>query len=230
MNGKLYVLNLKHTEEKTKLWEIQLFHKKIFKNLVHLIKKEKQLTTQRTLKDQLIFIKELLSLMRGSGCRQVLVGLESPNQSPLEGVELHANFKARRAGSNLDAVRRIQDHGITANGCFILGLDRHTPDIFEEVYEFALKVPLYDVQITILTPFPGTPLYDRLLAEGRILEPERWDLCTLFDVNYRPQNMTVEELRAGIYWLAERLYTDECLEQRRRPFFEHQWRSMFAHV
>jgi radical SAM superfamily enzyme YgiQ (UPF0313 family) len=174
--------------------------------------------------------QELLSLMRGSGCRQVLIGLESPNQSPLEGVELRSNFKARRASSYLDGLRRIQDHGITANGCFILGLDRHTPDIFEEVYEFALKAPLYDVQITVLTPFPGTPLYDRLLAEGRILEPERWDLCTLFDVNYQPANMTVQELRDGIYWLAERLYTQECVHQRRTSFFEHQWKSIFAQV
>jgi len=81
-------------------------------------------------------------------------------------------------------------------------------------------VPLYDVQITVLTPFPGTPLYDRLLAEGRILRPGRWDLCTLFDVNFRPSGMTVEELREGVYWLAERLYSAECLERRRRPFFE----------
>jgi radical SAM superfamily enzyme YgiQ (UPF0313 family) len=174
--------------------------------------------------------EELLDLLRESGCRQVLIGLESPDQSPLEGVELRSNFKARRASSYLDGLRRIQDHGITANGCFILGLDRHTPDVFEEVYDFALKVPLYDVQITALTPFPGTPLYDRLLSEGRILQPERWDLCTLFDVNYQPANMTVEELRDGIYWLAEKLYREECLHRRRRPFFERQWQHTFAPV
>src|SRR5260370_40275529 len=161
--------------------------------------------------------------MRAAGCRQVLVGLESPDRSPLEGVELRANFKARRAAGAREALRRIQAHGITVNGCFILGLDRHTPAIFEEVLAFARAVPLYDVQITVLTPFPGTPLYDRLLREGRLLQPERWDLCTLFDVNYVPQGMTAEQLRAGVYWLAERLYSDECLERRRRPFFERQW-------
>lgn len=163
---------------------------------------------------------ELLRLMRAAGCRQVLVGLESPGQSPLEGIELKTNFKARRARDYVESLRRIQAAGITANGCFILGLDRHTPNIFQEVYDFALKVPLYDVQITVLTPFPGTPLYDRLLAEGRLLQPERWDLCTLFDVNYHPAGMTPEELRRGVYWLAERLYTEDCLLQRRRPFFE----------
>jgi radical SAM superfamily enzyme YgiQ (UPF0313 family) len=163
---------------------------------------------------------ELLDLMRAAGCRQVLIGLESPGQSPLEGVELKANFKARRASGALEALRRIQAHGITVNGCFILGLDRHTPAVFEEVLAFAREVPLYDVQITVLTAFPGTPLYDRLLREGRLLGPERWDLCTLFDVNYVPASMTPEELRAGMLWLTERLYSQECTEERRGPFFE----------
>ena len=168
--------------------------------------------------------EELLRLMRQARCRQVLIGLESPEQTALEGVELHANFKARRFGSVKESLRRIQAHGITVNGCFILGLDRHTPDVFEEVLDFALDVPLYDVQITVLTPFPGTPLYERLLREDRILEPERWDLCTLFDVNYRPKNMTADQLRQGLYWLTERLYSGSCNDQRKRPFFESLWR------
>jgi radical SAM superfamily enzyme YgiQ (UPF0313 family) len=164
---------------------------------------------------------ELLDLMRAAGCRQVLIGLESPEQSALEGVELKSNFKARRAAGAADALRRIQAHGITVNGCFILGLDRHTPAVFEEVLAFARAVPLYDVQITVLTPFPGTPLYDRLLREGRLLGPERWDLCTLFDVNLVPANMTPVELREGMLWLTERLYSQECTEQRRGPFFDN---------
>jgi radical SAM superfamily enzyme YgiQ (UPF0313 family) len=171
---------------------------------------------------------ELLRLMRQARCRQVLIGLESPDHSALEGIELNANFKARRAADAIDAVRRIQEHGITVNGCFILGLDRHTPDIFEQVLEFAMRVPLYDVQITVLTPFPGTPLYDRLRQVGRILFPGRWDLCTLFDVNYQPENMTVEQLREGMYWLTERLYSEDCLLQRRKPFFDHLWKEQEA--
>ncbi len=163
---------------------------------------------------------ELLDLMRESGCRQVLVGLESPDQSPLEGMELHSNFKARQASRYADAVREIQSHGITVNGCFILGLDRHGPDIFQRVYDFAVENRLYDVQITILTAFPGTPLYDRLLQEGRILQPGRWDLCTLFDVNYQPTGMTPQQLREGIYWLSQRLYDDECTNRRRAGFFD----------
>lgn len=168
---------------------------------------------------------ELLRLMRQARCRQILIGLESPDQSVLEGIELRANFKSRRASSYIESLRRIQAEGITVNGCFILGLDRQTPAIFEQVLDFAQQVPLYEVQITVLTPFPGTLLYARLLGEGRLLYPGRWDLCTLFDVNYVPRNMTVEQLREGMYWLAERLYSEDALRRRRKPFFDELWRQ-----
>jgi radical SAM superfamily enzyme YgiQ (UPF0313 family) len=167
--------------------------------------------------------EELLRLMRAARCREVLIGLESPEPTALDGIEMRSNFKARCFDDYKQSLRRIQAHGIMVNGCFILGLDRHTPEIFQHVLDFALAVPLYDVQITVLTPFPGTPLYDRLLREGRLLEPRRWDLCTLFDVNYLPKNMTPDELRKGLYWLTERLYSEESLMRRRRPIFEALW-------
>jgi radical SAM superfamily enzyme YgiQ (UPF0313 family) len=171
---------------------------------------------------------ELLALMRESGCRQVLIGLESPTGGTLRGIELKSDFKRRTADRYLDAIRRIQAAGITVNGCFILGLDGHTPAIFEEVLAFARAAPLYDVQITIMTAFPGTPLEERLRRENRVLEPGRWDLCTLFDVNYEPRGMSVRELKEGIYWLTEHLYSDECTEFRRRGFFRDLRRSRRA--
>ena len=91
--------------------------------------------------------------------------------------------------------------------------------------DFAEDNALFDVQITILTAFPGTPLYDRLLRERRIIEQRRWDLCTLFDVNYEPAGMSPQQLREGIYWLSERLYGEECTKRRRRPFLEQTWRN-----
>jgi len=162
---------------------------------------------------------ELLDLMRDAGCRQVLVGLESPSPQPLAGLEMKTDFKARWFDRYASAIERIQSHGITVNGCFILGLDGHDTGIFEQVLDFVREVSLYDVQITVLTAFPGTPLYARLLREGRVIEPGRWDLCTLFDVNYRPTHMTPRELQEGMYWLTERLYNDECTAYRRGAFF-----------
>ncbi len=163
---------------------------------------------------------ELLRLMRAAGCRQVLVGLESPTQEALNGLEMRTNFKARAFSKYRAAIERIQSHGITVNGCFILGLDTHTPDIFLEVLQFAQSAGLYEVQITVLTAFPGTPLYQRLKLEDRLLSPEDWESCTLFDVNFLPKHMSPDELRKGLYWLSEQLYSRAGVKARRRVFFE----------
>ena len=162
---------------------------------------------------------ELLDLMRQSGCRQVLVGLESPSALALAGVEQRADIKARWAADYNAAVHKIQARGVTVNACFILGMDGHTPTVFQDVLRFVEEANPFDVQITVLTPFPGTALHERLTAEGRILHPGAWNLCTLFDVNFRPSGMTPEELRAGIYWLSERLYGAEATRRRRKEFF-----------
>jgi radical SAM superfamily enzyme YgiQ (UPF0313 family) len=161
---------------------------------------------------------ELLDLMRTSGCAQVLIGLESPVEAGLPGIELRADWKHKRFPMYKDAIRNIQSHGITVNGCFVIGLDGHTTDVFEEVYEFVRDVGLYEVQVTILTPFPGTPLYARLAAEDRLLEPENWDKCTLFDITYTPTDMSVEELSTGFRQLAVKLYSDEFTRWRRNAF------------
>lgn len=163
---------------------------------------------------------ELLDLMRESGCAQVLIGLESPVEEGLAGLELASDWKRKRFPDYRDAIRKIQSRGITVNGCFVIGLDGHTPDIFDQVFEFVRDSGLYEVQITILTPFPGTPLHDRLAREGRILEPEAWDRCTLFDLNYRPQNMTPDELVEGFKRLGVELYCEEFTQSRRNQFKE----------
>ena len=161
---------------------------------------------------------ELLGLMRDSGCQQVLIGLETPRAASLDGLELKSNWKLHRQNSYKAAIARIQSYGITVNGCFILGLDGDTPDVFEEVFNFVKESGLYEVQITFLTPFPGTPLYERLKREGRILRERAWELCTLFDINIQPKNMNVDELQSGFLNLAERLYSQEETAHRRRRF------------
>jgi len=101
---------------------------------------------------------ELLAMMCESGCAELLIGLESPVEAGLAGLELKTDWKRKQWPQYKQAVARIQSHGIRVDGCFVLGLDGHTPDIFDKVYEFALDTELFDVQITIQTPFPGTPL------------------------------------------------------------------------
>jgi radical SAM superfamily enzyme YgiQ (UPF0313 family) len=170
---------------------------------------------------------ELLALMRDAGCQQVLIGFESPRRTSVDGVETNANWKAKRTDLYRQTIAKIQSFGITVNGCFILGLDGDTPDIFDEVLAFVRESGLYEVQITIMTAFPGTPLYKRLKAEGRVLRDEAWDLCTLFDVNYRPRHMTPTELEEGFRRLATALYSPEETTARRRAFFRRLRHSPF---
>lgn len=161
---------------------------------------------------------ELLGMMRESGCAQVLIGLESPTEDPLDGLELNVNWKQNQFAHYKEAIRIIQSYGITVNGCFIIGLDGQTTSVFDDIFDFVKEAKLYEVQITILTPFPGTVLYERLKKSNRLIEPVNWKLCTLFDLNFRPLGMTEDELREGFHKLATKLYSDEFTSWRRKTF------------
>lgn len=161
---------------------------------------------------------QLLALMRKAGCAEVLIGLESPEALGLDGLEVLNNWKLKRLPRYGEAVRRIQSHGIRVNGCFVLGRDGHGPDIFDRVYDASREYGLYDVQITLSTPFPGTPLHDRLRRQGRLTHDGQWDRCTLFDLNFVPDGMTTHELVTGFRRLAGRLYGETETRRRRERF------------
>ena len=162
---------------------------------------------------------ELLDLLAASGCRQVLIGFEDPDAAGLHGIDV-AGFKEKRAARYLEAIDRIQSRGVTVNGCFIVGLDNHTPDVFEKLRAFIDRSGLLEVQITVMTPFPGTPLYDRLRREGRLLRDRYWDRCTLFDVNYVPKGMTVRQLEEGLMGLFREVYNEREFAKRQRRYME----------
>ncbi|MHB9025361.1 MAG: B12-binding domain-containing radical SAM protein [Armatimonadota bacterium] len=161
---------------------------------------------------------ELLELMRQSGCVQVLVGFESPIEAGLPGLELRSDWKYRRFHEYKNAITTIQSHGISVNGCFVIGLDGHTPAIFDQIFDYVRETELYEVQITVLTAFPGTPLYHRLERANRIIEPGAWQKCTLFDVNFIPTHMTPQQLTDGFRELAVKLYSEEVTGWRRNNF------------
>ena len=161
---------------------------------------------------------ELLDLMQESGCAQVLIGFESPSRAALTQLETKGDWKAHQRDHYLEAIDRIQSRGISINGCFVLGLDGTGVESFDEVLAFVRESGLEEVQITILTPFPGTPLYSRLLRTGRILEENAWERCTLFDINFVPDRMSVEELSTNFRRLMVALYDEEATQERKRRF------------
>jgi radical SAM superfamily enzyme YgiQ (UPF0313 family) len=163
---------------------------------------------------------ELLRMMRDAGCAQVLIGFESPSRLALNGIEQKTNWKARQLESYCRTVEAIQSHGITVNGCFVMGLDGAGAESFDAVYDFVKQSGLFDVQITFMTPFPGTPLYERLRDQGRILSEGAWERCTLFDVNFQPQQMSVTELENGFGELGRKLYADVFVRDRGKRFVD----------
>jgi radical SAM superfamily enzyme YgiQ (UPF0313 family) len=100
----------------------------------------------------------------------------------------------------------------------VLGLDHHRQDVADSLMDFIRDTMPFDVQVTVPTPFPGTPFHDQLAREGRLLEAEAHERCTLFDVNFRPKGMSVEDLRGIMRRLAVELYNEGFTQERRERF------------
>ncbi|OFZ15717.1 MAG: hypothetical protein A2Z20_08980 [Bdellovibrionales bacterium RBG_16_40_8] len=162
---------------------------------------------------------ELLELLALSNCAQILIGFESAVPDSLTGIDAH-DWKRRQFDKYLQKIELIQSHGISVNGCFILGLDSDDISVFETTKQYVLDSSLSEVQITVLTPFPGTDLYRQLQRSGRLLKDKYWDQCTLFDVTYKPAKMSASDLECGFRSLMTDIYTDAAVKLRKSKFKE----------
>lgn len=159
----------------------------------------------------------LLKLLAKSGCAQVLIGLESAASESMTGLDTQS-WKSRRHRDYAEKVRKIQDHGISVNGCFILGFDQDGPDIFARTLDYIESLQLAEVQITLLTPFPGTSLRQQLLEEGRFCPGVTWSQYTLFDLTFRSARMSEDAMRSGFHELMKSVYSEERVNARRKIF------------
>jgi radical SAM superfamily enzyme YgiQ (UPF0313 family) len=134
----------------------------------------------------------LLDLAAASGCRGLLMGLESIRSSNLR--SLRKGFNDPEAYGSM--VEKLHQRGIALQGCFVFGLDDDTPDIFLETVRFAVDLHIDLPRFAIVTPFPGTPLYERLQSEGRVLT-QNWELYDGQHVVFQPSRMSIQELEEG---------------------------------
>jgi len=156
---------------------------------------------------------ELLKLAARSGCRGLFIGLESLVPDNLRRV---GKSLLNRVADYREAVARIQGHGIGVEGAFIFGLDHDDPGVFARTVEFAHKVRLAAAQFGILTPFPGTPLRNRLERERRILDRD-WGRYTISNVVFRPLGMSPEALQEGFEWAYRTFYSYSSIIGRLLP-------------
>ncbi|PIP68074.1 MAG: B12-binding domain-containing radical SAM protein [Candidatus Omnitrophica bacterium CG_4_9_14_0_2_um_filter_42_8] len=161
---------------------------------------------------------KLLKLLKDSGCMFLFVGLESLDYDNLAGINARG-WKSRQLRLYEDSIARIQSHGIGVMGAFIVGFDGDNKSVFDKIADFTIKNHLYGLQVTIMTPLPGTRLRNRLEKEGRLLSNE-WDNYTFFDVNYVPKKITRDELQKGLLSVYSRVYNRDVHLEKARYFKE----------
>ncbi|MDR3676215.1 MAG: radical SAM protein, partial [Acidobacteriota bacterium] len=153
---------------------------------------------------------EFLELAARSGCKQLFVGLESISQASVNEVRKGFN----RVTDYVRAIERIHSHGIAVQAGIVFGFDSDKRAIFGETLDFLEAAGVQNATFNILTPFPGTRLYQRLEAEGRILTRDWSKYNGRADVVFRPRQMTPEELLAGYQYANRRFYSWKSIGRR----------------
>jgi radical SAM superfamily enzyme YgiQ (UPF0313 family) len=153
----------------------------------------------------------LVREMALAGCTGVFIGFESLANDNLAA----AHKKTARTEDYSRRVDILHQHGIQVNGSFVLGFDQDRKDVFARTVHWIEENQLECATFHILTPYPGTPLFNKMESEGRILHKD-WSLYDTAHVVFRPAHMTPDELAAGYAGCYERLFSHASI-WRRRP-------------
>lgn len=148
--------------------------------------------------------KELVRLSKEAGCVSWLVGFESISQKTLDEIGKTTN----KVEEYYQAVKNIHDNKMIVIGSFMFGFDTDSKDVFDETLKMINELKIDVADFCILTPFPGTPLFNNLEKEGRIMVKD-WSRFTMKNVVFKPKNMTEEELLNGVKKMYIRFYSTQ---------------------
>ena len=163
---------------------------------------------------------ELLRQMRRSGCGAIFIGFESISSEALG--QMHKTVNKRHDYARV--IGAIQSHGMPVQPSFILGYDSDTTETFDQLIDFVQHHHLFAPVFNILTPFPGTKLFQRLDSQNRILHRD-WSQYDTRHVVFQPSRMSPDELLAGYRRVVQDVYSFESIFERLR----HYWRIDFWH-
>jgi radical SAM superfamily enzyme YgiQ (UPF0313 family) len=145
---------------------------------------------------------EMLKILQRSGCQGLFVGFETESAESLNMVGKLQNIR----NDYFETIRRLHDSGISILGSFIVGFDNDDKSCFEAIVEFAYKSGIEVMDVSTLTPYPGTILYKKMKEENRLLENAWWLKYNANDVVYKPKLMSREELYHGRLWVIKEFY------------------------
>src|SRR5688572_4896866 len=150
--------------------------------------------------------------MAESGCKALFIGFESIDEETLR----HTGKRQNRPSQYREVLDMLHEHGISTWGSFVFGFDTDDPEVFERTVEFGVEMQLTMALYAILTPYPGTQLYRRLKAEGRLTD-ERWWLRRDHDADspyFTPSKMNREQLREGWVRAWKQFYSPSAIWRR----------------
>jgi len=157
--------------------------------------------------------EEALDLLERSGCKNIFIGFESLSERSLKSMGKGVN-EIERYSLLID---RVRSHGMDILASFIVGTDADDSSVFESLRAFIEEKNIITNSINILTPFPGTKLFDQFTAEGRILHTE-WDQYDMKHVVFRPKRMTPEELEEGFLRIHQQIYSFPSIHRKLKKF------------
>ncbi len=154
--------------------------------------------------------EELLKLAKQSGCTYLFIGLESFSKHSLMSVNKNIN-QVERYGNIINLIHK---QGISVQAGIIFGFDTDTKDVFKQTLDACNALGIDGATVSILTPLPGTPIYDRLNKEERLLYADWTYYNGKTKVAFRPKNMTADELFEGYMWFRKKFYSVESIIKR----------------
>jgi radical SAM superfamily enzyme YgiQ (UPF0313 family) len=146
--------------------------------------------------------EEILKLLHKSGCQGLFIGFETTSVNGLKEIGKSQNVPS----DYFEDIKKLHDNGISVLGSFVVGFDSDDKSCFETLLEFAVKSKIDAADFSILTPYPGTVLYERMKEEKRLIDGKWWLKYNANDVVYKPKLITREELSEGWVWTRKELY------------------------
>ena len=196
------------------------YAKELYRQMIPLKKKWMGLSTTRIYDDE-----ELFDLIAKSGCIGLLIGFESVSQKSL--TKMNKNFNT--AEKYKDFIKKLHKKGIAVQACFVFGSDEEDKTIFKDTVDFIIETGLDLPRFTVSTPFPGTPLYQRLKNENRILT-EDWSKYNAQNVVFKPKNMSVKELQDGLEWAWKETYKTKNIIKRLAISKTRLWVTIISNI
>jgi radical SAM superfamily enzyme YgiQ (UPF0313 family) len=164
--------------------------------------------------------ESMIDLMAESGCIGVNIGFETLSQTTINTIHKFSNKTDKYA----DSIKALHDRGIGVMGTFMVGFDEDTPEVFDRIADFAIENRLETAFTLILTPLPGTTIYQQMVSQNRILS-WNWRDYDHGTVTFFPKNMTPRQLHLGMRHTWKRIYSWRSIwhriltKPRVRPFF-----------